>query len=321
MSSPLGERRRNPLARPPRPAGLMLPLLAMVLSACALPGAPPRVEATPPVAWVDRMVAADIVLLGELHDQPSHHRQRLQWLEAIAERRPIAIVMEQFDASSQLAIDRARGERSGASVSQRARHLAEAAGFDFKGWEWPFYAPVIEFAIARDLPLMAGNLARGDAMQIARGQAHPMAGPPPPGWDGRAEAAMTEAVDRGHCGLLPQPMLAPMVRAQRARDAQLAEIVLQARRLGRLPVLLAGNEHLRRDYGVPVHVLGRDPTLRIYTLGQFEEGGPSSDSAFDAIWRVPAIDRPDPCESLRQRFGSPGPSSTRPEPAQPGARR
>lgn len=314
-------------SRPARSDGSTWPgalVLALALAGCALPGPSGPLSPDPDEtrALVEQMMTADIVLLGELHDQPHHHRQRLQWLQRLAERRPITIVMEQFDARSQPAIDRVRGEASNRPLSDRARLLAEAADFDFKGWEWRYYGPVVELAISRQLPLLAGNLSRDEAMKIAMGQPHPMDGPPPRGWSEQAERSLARAIEDGHCGVLPQRLIAPMVRAQRARDAQLADAILAARAAGRVPVLLAGNEHLRRDYGVPVHLASRAPELRVLSVGLIEEQAAPFESAFDALWRAPLLERPDPCGPLRERFGkgsSADVGSSRPRPATTGS--
>jgi uncharacterized iron-regulated protein len=297
--------RSDPPARPEGLAWLGAALLVLALTGCASPGILGSSGAArdETAVLVDRMMAADIVLLGELHDQPHHHRQRLLWLKKLAEHRSIAIVMEQFDARSQPALDRARADASGVSLSERAQRVAEAAGFDFKGWEWHFYGPVVELAIDRQLPLLAGNLARDEAMRIAMGQPHPLDGPPPRGWSEQAEASLARAIDDGHCGVLPQRMIGPMVRAQRARDAQLAEVILAARAAGRLPVLLAGNEHLRRDHGVPIHLVSRAPDLRIFSVALIEQETEAPAAAFDAVWRAAPVERPDPCGPLRERFG------------------
>jgi len=185
-----------------------------------------------------------IVLLGELHDNVVQHRLRLQWLRALSERTQVTIVLEHLDADAQPRLDQARlTQDARLPVSARARQLAEAAGFRFDGWDWALIGPVVELALERDLPIRAANLSSREAFSIARGQPHPLGSAVPSGWTPEVEERMAHAIRDGHCGLLPEAMIPAMVRAQRARDARLAEVVLQARAAGRQPVLLAGNGH------------------------------------------------------------------------------
>jgi hypothetical protein len=110
---------------------------------------------------------------------------------------------------------------------------------------------------------------------------------------------------------MPAAALAPMARAQRARDAAMARALVEATRIHRMPVvLLAGNGHVRRDLGVPRFLGVAGHPGRTLAVGFVEdaagrgEPGPDPQGLYD--WRValPAIARPDPCESLRERFRS-----------------
>lgn len=253
---------------------------------------------------IERMLASDVLLLGELHDQPLHHRQRLEWIAELSERRPLAIVMEQLDARMQPALDAARAAESEVTetLGARARRIAGAAGFDFKGWTWAFYRPFIELALQRGLPIHAGNLSREEAMHIVRGQSHRLAERPPVGWTDAAQAELNQSIIDGHCGLLPAAMIAPMALAQRARDAQIAEVAVRAAADGRLAVVIAGNGHVRRDYGIPIHLAELRPGARVLAVGLIERGAEDQSKLFDAVWAVPPLQREDPCGLLRKRF-------------------
>jgi uncharacterized iron-regulated protein len=251
------------------------------------------------------MARADIVLLGELHDNVMQHRLRLQWLRALSERTQVTIVLEHLDADAQPRLDHARlTQDARLPVSARARQLAEAAGFRFDGWDWALIGPVVELALERDLPIRAANLSSREAFSIARGQPHPLGSAVPSGWTPEVEERMAHAIRDGHCGLLPEAMIPAMVRAQRARDARLAEVVLQARVAGRQPVLLAGNGHVRTDLGVPLHLRDIAGSAKIFAVGLLEAPASPDDGRFDAVRITEAQERPDPCESLRKRFGA-----------------
>ena len=293
----------EPAARPHRPRWRRLSstIAALALAACsALPGQPGSAQhdaALPPAAF-----DADLLLIGEVHDNAMQHRMRLAWLEQLAERRRIAIALEQLDAVNQGALDRARAADSAAAargdpLPQRARRVAEAAGFDFRGWHWEYYQPVLELALRRDLPLVAANLSRAETADVARGRAP--AAREPAGWSAGDERVLEDSIRRGHCGLLPETMIAPMAAAQRSRDARLARSVVEAHRVSGLPVvLLAGNGHVRRDIGVPRYLAELAPHARVFGIGLLEAAD-AAPAPFDAARVTAAATREDPCNALR----------------------
>lgn len=287
--------------------------LALAVGACAAPGLPSSQPPAQAAAIVDRapplpadVRAADIVLLGEVHDNALQHRLRLRWLEALADAHPIAIALEQFDADRQEALDRALSLEAQAPLPvsdapARARRVAEAAGFDFDGWDWELYRPVIELALRRGLPLVAANLSAAETARVARGEVP--AAPLAPGWSAGDAEAMRTSIREGHCGLLPENAVGAMADAQRTRDARLARAVADARARTGLPVvLLAGNGHLRRDIGVPRYLEALRPSDRIVSVALLESEGALQPEPFDRVLRTRAQPREDPCAALRRAW-------------------
>lgn len=293
---------------------------ALGLPACGVPGLGGQVHGAParggpvprdPVPPALRAALTDgmrpcVLALGEVHDHPGLHERRLDWLRALTSgSQRCCLVLEQFDRSRQNALEDAqrRGETD-------PRAVAAAGGFDFAGWEWPRYEALIALAMARGLPLVAGNLPGPAVAAIARGRSP--GGEPPAGWRDDDEAAQRRLLDEGHCGLLPASALAPMARAQRARDGAMAAALVAAIGRHRLPaVLIAGNGHVRRDLGVPRFLASAGHVGSVLTVGFVEDaqgrGEAGADPSGRYDWRVglPAHPRPDPCEGLRARFGRP----------------
>ncbi len=289
--------------------------VALLVVASAVPAC--SVLPQVPGAWLpDAAFEADFLLIGEVHDNAAQHRLRLGWLEALAARRRFAIALEPFDAVRQQALDRARAAdaaaaQNGEPPAQRARRIAEAAGFDFRGWNWDDYRPVVELALRLDLPLAAANLSRVQTVAIARGAAP--AAPLPEGWDADEQRALEASIRDGHCGLLPESAIAPMAAAQRSRDAQMARAIVEVHRRSGLPVaLLAGNGHQRRDIGVPRYLAKLAPGERVFSIGLLEEEGAAGAAdgpeavqrfaaRYDFVVATPAARRDDPCDGLRAK--------------------
>ncbi|WP_422015711.1 ChaN family lipoprotein [Roseateles sp.] len=263
--------------------------LAISLAGCA--NAP-----TPPAA------GPDFLLLGEVHDNADQHRLRAQRLAALlADGKPTTVVFEQLPASRNAALD---AQQRAAPRDLQA--LVDAGQFDRRGWQWPLHQPLFEASLAGGARVQGGNLERESLRRIMR--EGDTAWPPEllalarrTPWSDAQQQAQVEAIDEGHCGALPAAMHEPMARAQRARDASLAQALLAARAAGaERVVLIAGNGHVDRRLGVPLYLqaAGIAPQ-RIRAVGYLETGQPGS-GRYDEIVETPRADREDPCKSLKR---------------------
>ena len=259
-----------------------------------------KVDATPE-ALAHAMQGHRIVLLGEVHDNGAQHALRVAALRRLlaAGARP-AIAFEQFDRDHQADIDWARRERPG-----DADYLVRQAGGD-PAWQWDFYRPFVALALEFDLPIVAANLSRDDAMNVAKA-----------GWRTVFDAktvrelgldalppallrTQQQAIAAGHCDMLPSAMLAPLARAQIARDIVMAKSMQPFTDRG--VVLLAGNGHVRRDAGVArwLPAKARTTAVSIGLLERGEERAPSDFAAFDVYAVTGRASRQDPCNELRK---------------------
>lgn len=276
-----------------------------------VPGASRRLPAEPQ-ALADAMRGVPVVLLGEVHDNAAQHALRAAALQRLvaAGARP-ALAFEQLDRERQADVDRARRERP-----HDADWLIAQAGGGRGGWDWSLYRPFVQLALAHDLPIVAANLSRADASRVIREGYGAVFDAPTRARLGLDEApqallaAHEREVDAGHCGLLPPAMLAPMARAQLARDAALALAIAPWAERG--IVLLTGNGHARSDIGV-VRWLPEALRAGTRSIGLLEDDGASAlpADAFDRIVATPAAPREDPCVALRARMAPGGGGSDR----------
>src|SRR5512143_1707610 len=126
---------------------LFVSMIAFVAALGGCAGAGMRADPRPPI-WdlaasrfvtegelVARLVGTRFRLLGEIHDNPAHHRLRAALIRQIAAagKHP-AVVFEQFDLDRDAALVAAqRGDRVDAEA------LATAGALDRKGWQWPLH--------------------------------------------------------------------------------------------------------------------------------------------------------------------------------------
>lgn len=268
-------------------------------------------EAVTPAAMVARLAGARFVLIGEVHDNPDHHRLQGWIIARLAEAGlSPTVVMEMIP-----------GDKADALADYLAQPDATAAGlgpalnWDESGWPaWREYQPIAEAAFAAGLDIVAGNptgaITRETAQSGldvlgARKAALSLDAPLAPAL---SDAMMDELYD-GHCEMVPRERLEPMARVQRLRDAAMADAMLSA---DNAAVLVAGNGHVRADRGVPWYLRARAPEALSAIVMHVELDGsgtspadyvqrsPDGAPVADFVWLTPRAERPDPCEQMRQ---------------------
>lgn len=234
---------------------------------------------------------ADYVLLGEVHDNAIHHRLQAELLDELASPSR-ALVMEQFDLGDQPSMD-------AAATLGYADGIGTAAGIYATRWNWAYYRPLVEIALDAGMPVVAANVSRADARKVAGAEGFavlPRAASLKldEAWNDQREAELAREIEAAHCGMLPPRVVPGMAKAQRARDAVMADRMLAYRKA----VLIAGAGHARTDRGVPLYLRLRAPGAKVVSIGFAEEGGTSRD-AFDYTWVTAAAERPDPCATFK----------------------
>ena len=107
------------------------------------------------------VMTADVLFLGEQHDDPGTHRLELAMVEGLARRRSnVVLALEMFERDTQAALDR---YLLGSSSEQ---------DFLAASRPWPRYRsdyrPLVEFAREWKWPVVAGNIPRPYASLVAR---------------------------------------------------------------------------------------------------------------------------------------------------------
>ena len=306
-----------------RPLALVL---GLVLAACAsaspwqhergrdhpLAGQIYRVADQRPIdesALLAALVQADFVLLGEKHDNRDHHRLQAQLVRALqtASERPRPVAFEMMTTDQQLTIVEHRQEHPG-----DIQRLGSALDWAASGWPpWSLYAPIAEAARAAGAEIVGANLPRGQLDLVsARG---PSALNPelvrrtglgqelPPTLADQLETDLRQA----HCGHASQAVIDGMFEAQRARDAMMADrLAAVAGTAG--AILIAGNEHVRTDRGVPWYLRQLRPDAHIASVGLLEVSDamttPPADLPFDYVWFTPRVDDGDPCVVQKEQL-------------------
>lgn len=291
-------------ARRPRLQG---PLSSMLLVLAAwfvpLPGGHAQTDPGETPARLAALATADVLLLGEQHDAPSHQQIAREVVLRLAERQQLAaVVLEMLPAGRSSA-----GLKSDTAVDQ----VRQALAWDDRAWPWQAYGPIVMAAVQAGVPVLGGNLAM-EALRASMGRSEldqRLSAP--------ALARQQTLMREGHCGLLPDSQIAPMTRMQIARDLSLAATLQEAARSARPKqqvLLISGSVHADKALGVPQHLPGGLKALSVRLLAQ---GVDPAGGSFDAHWPTAAAPATDYCAGLREQFKSRSSAQTPPATARP----
>jgi uncharacterized iron-regulated protein len=242
---------------------------------------------------VARMVRADVVILGEIHDNPIHHEVQT---DALFEIQPKAVVWEMLTS-----VEAARINSALIGEPEKLERVLEWAE---SGWpDFSMYHPIFE--AAPEARIFGGEVPRAATLAVLQGGAAVAFGADAARYGLTISLPPDEAVERetlqfqAHCEAIPSDKLPAMVDIQRLRDAVLArEVIAALDETGGPVAVITGNGHARRDWGVPVFLDRVRPGLNVFVLGQSEDGQISG--VFDEVLDAPSVQRDDPCEAFRK---------------------
>jgi len=236
---------------------------------------------------------ADIVILGEVHDNPLHH---LAQAKSIAAIKPKAVVFEMLSPEQAAKVT--------PELLTDQSELGAMLDWESSGWpDFALYYPV--FAAIGEVQVFGAARPRDDVRKVFEQGAAAVFGPTSERFglkESLPEKQLTQRMQEqfdAHCEAMPLEMMGGMVEAQRFRDAAFGEVVIQAyEETGGPVVLIAGNGHARSDWGVPAMLLVGAPDLSVLTVG-FLEAPAEDEPPFD-LWVMtePAI-REDPCLAFK----------------------
>ncbi|OAN48756.1 ChaN family lipoprotein [Magnetospirillum moscoviense] len=308
--------------------------LSLLLSLPALAGSPPAfistLETGHPLAgkvWdpqtkafvaIDELVrtsaAADVVILGETHDNPDHHTLQA-WIlrHLIAAGRKPAVAFEMLDSSQREALARHLRERPGDDAG-----LGAAVEWEKTGWpDWALYRPIADAALSAGLPILTANLSKDETRQLTK-NTFPAAAAHHLGLDKPLPPVVQQAMEReiksSHCDMLPDKSLPAMVQIQRARDSVMAHAIVDGIAARKSAVLIAGAGHARFDRGVPAHLATIAAGHKVFSIAFIEVQSDKNLPAmyadlyeteqlpFDMVWFTPRSQREDQCEAFRRHM-------------------
>ncbi|WP_136441479.1 ChaN family lipoprotein [Pacificoceanicola onchidii] len=228
---------------------------------------------------------ADIVILGEVHDNRNAHIGQAAALEALG---PSAVVFEMLTQEE-------------AAKADADRSQIEAA-WEASGWSrFELYKPI--FDALGDARIIGAAAPREAVRSVFSDGAAALFGPDAAdfGLDEalpeEQHAARVELQFNAHCEAMPREMMGGMIAVQRYRDAVFARAALEALEAYGPPVaVITGNGHARTDWGIPAMIAHAAPNVTTHAIAFAESDG---GVPFDEIKIVPPAEREDPCKAFK----------------------
>lgn len=202
---------------------------------------------------IDEVLEARLILVGERHDVPAHHKLQLQVLKAVrAKGKPLAIGMEMFEGMSQELLN----AWVAGVVSEK--DLVATYVRDWRNLPWSLYREILVYARDHRIPVLALNAPRQLVQKVS--------------------SQGMGSLDAGDLRQLPEGVNAPvpesylefirstypmhgknfryLCEAQMLRNRVMARRIADYLTLNRYStlVVLAGGGHVREKGGVPAEL-------------------------------------------------------------------
>ncbi|AUH49566.1 iron-regulated protein [Chromobacterium sp. ATCC 53434] len=234
-----------------------------------------------PEQLLARLAPADMLLLGEKHDNRHHHRIEVWLARGLAASRPQgSALLEMLTPSQQPRVDEVKAWLQG-DPAVRPSRVQELVAWQ-AGWPWALYGELAMTLLRAPYPLLAANLDRDQmrAYYLSRERPQGRATRDP-----RAASRLEEVIRSEHGGKMDDGMMASMLAVQQQRDRRMAERLLAAPKPA---LLIAGAYHVRRDVGVPLHLADLAPGRSAAVLVLAEEGAGLGREQADYVWYTAA---------------------------------
>jgi uncharacterized iron-regulated protein len=245
--------------------------IVVMPTANAAPVAPDNVRfSAQQQGMINQLRTANVIYLGETHDRDSDHQQQLAIIRALFQHNPrLAIGMEMFQRPAQPLLDR---YLAGEITADELRQQSEFA--KRWGYKWEYYAPILEFAKANRLPLIALNTPTEITRKAAKQGLESLTPAelqfiPPIAEIDRSNTKYQQIIltsYQQHAGIvsIASKSFDRFYTAQLLWDETMAERVANfvKQNPNYQTIVIAGSSHINYGYGIPDRVLRRVGTSK-----------------------------------------------------------
>ena len=264
--------------------------------------------------------SSQFILLGEIHDNPDHHKWQARLLKQIKQPDGPSPVLVVEMIPEKLGSVFGEFKKNQQNPLQNLAKLGTALKWKKRGWgDWIKYQPIFRVAIEIGARVVAGNLNREDTRRIGRKGLSVLSETERKQWSvglnytPAQTSLMNDLLFESHCKLVPKQALSPMLLVQRVRDGAMAGAML-SKLDNATAVLISGSGHARNDIAVPRILRAKAPKAKIVTISftevtpdqknakQYERQSADKQRVFDYLFFTPKFEIKDHCAALAKRF-------------------
>ncbi|MFK8181857.1 MAG: ChaN family lipoprotein [Phormidesmis sp.] len=235
------------------------------------------------------IASSQVIYLAETHNDSADHDAQLAIIQALNAEGDIAIGLEMFQRPFQAALDDYLAGNSDEEGLIAASEYETRWGFD-----WEFYAPILRYAKANNIPLIALNTPAEITRKVAKTGLESLEGddlkyiPPVSDIDlsDQDYRDWISAVFSAHGGAGHSLDFDNFFAAQVLWDETMAERVVQqlAAQPERQVIVLAGEGHVLNGYGIPNRVERRLPEVVHSSVQLVPDAQSGAADAIDFVW-------------------------------------
>lgn len=212
-----------------------------------------------PMQFAKQIATHDYLLIGEQHDELKHHQAQFWLLKQLQQTRAqgsIALEMLSIDQQADIA-------KISQNPSAYMHNLPSILRWK-QSWNWAYYADLIQSAFANQTEVLATNLTQEEVQTLMRG-AEPLNGYRSTTTNVQQKIADLITAQHGFetTSGKNSEIIRKMVQVQQFRDRRMAEKLAQAKTPS---LLIAGNHHVNRQIGVPLHLADLAPNIKITSI-------------------------------------------------------
>ncbi|MBU3068918.1 ChaN family lipoprotein [Aestuariicella sp. G3-2] len=253
---------------------------------------------------IARLEQYPMILIGEKHDNPDHHRFESRLLESLVTAQT-AVAFEMLDDGYTPALEALPDDLSLAELKTALR-------WPEHGWSWDDYGPLLSQVLQQGGQIKSANIDRSQMMAIYREGSSALS-------DQRRFASVARVGDdlqkpimnlvfESHCGKMAKEKLQPMVDIQLAKDASMAAALAgQGDTVKPLrSILITGGIHARKDVGVPRHLPAKTRAVTLLMIEVDEQRTEAGEypaiqqNQADYVWFSPMFTDEDYCSRLSE---------------------
>lgn len=226
-------------------------------------------------ALLQQAASADVILFGELHNNPISHWLQLELTKDLYERKKQQLVLgaEMFEADNQLVL------------TEYGQKKITMQQLEAEAKVWPNfrtdYKPLVDFAQSESIPFVATNIPRRYASIVAKKGLEELTRLSPEAQQAIAPLPVTvDLTLSGYADMLKMGGMHSsassaaaenMAKAQAIKDATMAHFILKNWKKGQTFLHFNGSYHSQNFEGIYWYLKKANPDLRIITIATVEE--------------------------------------------------